>query len=385
MTTAERINAWMLNEGRLLGDGICIVEHYARLLRESGVPLQRANIAQLLANPLLAAWGVIWTSDETTQYDVERSTLEMPAYIGGPFEYVLVNKTTLHKSLTDLNVEKEHGAYIDLAAAGGTDLYANLLEYGDGSIQGCTYVTDNQYGFSDEHISLIENTRHGLACALEPVAMRRSTESLLRTYIGNGPASAVVDGSIRRGEHTTIDAVVMFSDLRGFTEKTEKWAKSDLFEALNSYFDAVVDAVEKSGGDVLKFMGDGILSVFPIKNQSTKSTCEAAIDAARTAISSMNTINDERLKAGEQPLSMGIGIHLGSVTYGNIGSPSRLDFTVVGSAVNIASRVQDLCKRVGEPILITSEIFKHQSSGFVSQGAYNIRGVIKPIEVFAVE
>ena len=265
--------------------------------------------------------------------------LDTAAYIGGPFEYVLTNRVTLHRSLLGLDRLSDHAAYIELADAGGTDLFANMLEYGDGSVQSCTYVTKDPNGFRDEHLELIQATRHGLSCALEPVAMRKSTASLLRTYLGSRPAAAVVEGSIRRGEHTALDAVVMFTDLRGFTQKSETWSEAALLNALNGYFDVMVHAVEAKGGDVLKFMGDGILSIFPIGEERKSITCRDAIEAARAALVAMNRLNEERVKADEEALSVGIGIHRGTVTYGNIGSPNRLDFTVLGSAVNVASRV----------------------------------------------
>ena len=215
--------------------------------------------------------------------------------------------------------------------------------------------------------------------------MRKSTASLLRTYLGSRPAAAVVEGSIRRGEHTALDAVVMFTDLRGFTQKSETWSEAALLNALNGYFDVMVHAVEAKGGDVLKFMGDGILSIFPIGEERKSITCRDAIEAARAALVAMNRLNEERVKADEEALSVGIGIHRGTVTYGNIGSPNRLDFTVLGSAVNVASRVQDLCKSVGEPVLATGAIAEYWPTDFVAKGSHAVRGVSELIDVFALK
>ena len=338
----------------MLGDGAAVVEGYISRLIEAGVPLTRANIAQRFANPLLVAWGVVWTRDGTEEYDVTHAMLDTSSYIGSAFEYVMDNEKSLLKDLRDLDPASSHSSYLEFAEAGGTELFATLLFYGDGSKHGCTFLTNSEDGFSKEHIDLIQETRVGLASAMEPVTMRRSTASLLQTYIGSGPAEAVVNGTIRRGDQTDLEAVVMITDLRGFTAKSEQWSDEQLLDALNGYFDVVVQAVDENAGDVLKFMGDGILSIFKIDEMnSAVDQCEKAIKAARTALAGLDDLNRERAKAGEPALEFGIGINVGPVTYGNIGSPGRLDFTVLGSAVNLASRVQDLCKQLGEPVLVT--------------------------------
>lgn len=385
MNKANEITSWLISEGRILGDGEAVVAAYASRLINAGVPLSRMNISQRFANPLLIAWGVIWTPEGCQEYDVTHAMLDTDSYIGSPVEYVLINKKPLHKSLTALDRDTSHSSYLEFADSGGKDFYANFLEYGDGSNNVCTFITNENQGFTPEHIKLFHDTRHGLASAMEPVTMRRSTESLLRAYIGHGPARAVCEGTIKRGEHESLNAVVMFTDLRGFTAKSEKWDDTRLLEALNGYFDVVVQSVEEHGGDVLKFMGDGILSIFKIDNEtSLQIQCEKAIGASRIARTELDNLNKSRATANEEPLAMGIGINVGSVTYGNIGSPGRLDFTVLGSAVNVASRVQDLCKTIDEPVLATKEVAINCKDTFRNQGNHLVRGIDEPIEVFSL-
>lgn len=386
MGVSDDMTAWLISRGRELGEGSAIVDGYARRLIDAGVPLSRANIAQRYANPLLVAWGVIWTPENSTEYDVTHAMLNTASYVGSPFEYVLQNERPLHKSLVDLDRETEHLSYLELADGGGTDLYANFLQYGDGSKHGCTYVSNDPSGFSDDHIQLIQSAAYGLAAAMEPVTMRRSTRSLLQTYIGDGPAAAVSGGTIQRGESKTIEAVVMFTDLRGFTAKTEMWSDSDLLGALNEYFDVVVHAVEKHGGDVLKFLGDGILSVFTIDGQATAEIqCRNAVDAAGQALADLRALNKIRMEAGKPDLSMGIGINSGSVSYGNIGSPGRLDFTVLGSAVNVASRVQDLCKTLDREVLATQPVASYCPERFTDEGAHLVRGIANEVQLFGLK
>ena len=385
MSAADELNEWLIGPGRLSGDGVTIGEGYARRLAAAGVPLSRARFGQRLANPLLSAWGVIWTPRETTEYTVTRATLETGSWEGSPFQQVLADRSMLHKSLVGLDPDRDHGTYHELAAAGGTDFFAMVLEYGDGSAQACSFVTADPGGFTPAHLALIADTRHALAAAFEPVAMRRSSESLLRTYLGDGPAKSVIEGTIRRGEHRALDAAVMFSDLRGFTAKSESWGETALLRALDGYFEAVVRSVHAHGGDVLKFIGDGVLAIFPVdRSDGHPDRCRDALAAAAAAIAAIEALNAGRRRDGLEALAIGVGIHLGAVTFGNIGSPERLDFTVIAPTVNVASRVQDLCKPLGESVLVTSAVAERVGASVRSLGVHPVKGLGAPIEVFGL-
>ena len=385
MSMAKDLNDWLIGEGRLLSDGVAITAGYAHRLVAAGVPLARVRIGQRLANPLLSAWGVIWTPEDTTEYTVTRATLETGSWDGSPFQRVLADRSMLHKSLIGLDREKDHRTYHELAAAGGTDLLAMVLEYGDGSAQACSFLTDNPGGFAQSHLHLIAESRHALAAAFEPLAMRRSSESLLRTYLGSGPAKAVVEGTILRGEHEAIEAVVLFSDLRDFTEKSESWSETALLRVLDGYFDAVVESVHAQDGDVLKFIGDGVLAIFPVNAADSRpDRCRAALAAAIGANAALAALNDERRRDNLEALAIGIGIHVGEVTYGNVGSPDRLDFTVIAPTVIVASRVQDLCKPLGESVLITASVAEWADTPIRSLGFHSMKGLGEPIEVFGL-
>ncbi len=259
-----------MTEGRRSNGPIKVVSHFCETLAEAGAPLWRVNIGQRFANPLLIAWGMVWTPEKTEIYEVTHIRMLTDDYIGSSFEHLAVHQRPLHKSLIGLDPETEHSSYLEFAEAGGTDYYATLLNYGDGSQHGTTYATQAADGFAPEHLAMIEAAKHGLASALELMTMRRSTQSLLRTYLGAGPSDAVWNGTITRGERTTLEAVVMFTDLRGFTAYSDVAPEEELFEALNGYFDIVVRSVQAHGGDVLKFMGDGILSIFPVSTPDAR-------------------------------------------------------------------------------------------------------------------
>ena len=378
------LTEWLIGEARLSGNGIAIVEELGRRLVEAGVPLWRLRVAQRVSNPLLSAWGVIWRSDAPTEdYVVPTAWLDTQTWIGSPFEHVTETRTSLRKRLRNLDPEKDYHLYHELAAEGGTDFFCLPLEYGDGSVQGTSITTNHPDGFSDEHLSLFEAIRMPLAAAMEPVAMRRSMASLLKTYLGEGPSASVVDGAIRRGELSRMKAVVMFSDLRDFTHKSATWDDATLLDALNQYFDVTVTSVHKHGGDVLKFLGDGVLAVFPILDGTNiPKRCADALAAARQAQDKLDEVNEGRLRAGKEAIKFGTGLHLGTLTYGNIGSADRLDFTVIGETVNVASRIEGLCKVLGRRVLCSSAVAKHMPDTLTSLGLHEVRGVPEPLEVF---
>lgn len=379
------LNFWMINTGRRSGDPVKVVSYFCATLVKAGVPLWRVNISQRFANPLLKAWGVIWTPEGTETYDVTHAQMLTDSYVGSPFEYILENQHALHKSLRGLDPEREHLSYLEFAEAGGTDYYATLLDYGDGSQHGCTFVTRHAYGFEPGHLEIIEATKAGLSCALEPVTMRMSTQSLLRTYLGNGPSEAVWNGTIQRGERKTLDAVVMFTDLRGFTALSNDSNEAEILDALDGYFEVVVQAVEAHGGDILKFMGDGILSIFAISSPNERTfNCRQAALAAKRVLTELATFNYARTKAGKPSLDIGVGINAGQVSYGNIGSPGRLDFTVLGSAVNIASRIEGLTKTVSYRVLATASIADAAPGLFAECGCYDVRGLKNAINLFGL-
>lgn len=385
MASVAQLTDWMITEGRRSGDPVKVVSHFCSSLTDEGVPLWRVNIGQRFANPLLIAWGIVWTPDGTDSYDVTHETMLTEGYVGSSFEYILEHRKPLHKSLRQLDPKTEHSSYLEFAELGGTDYYATLMYYGDGSLHGCTFVTQDPDGFSQRHLELIEAALPALSSALEPVTMRKSAKGLLRTYLGDGPSDAVWNGRIKRGERTTVDAVVMFSDLRGFTALSEAAPEVDVFDALSGYFDLVVQSVEENGGDVLKFMGDGILSIFTIATKADHADrCRKSAHAAQSVLAGLATLNRRRVEAQKPSLDVGIGINVGQVSYGNIGSPGRLDFTVLGGAVNVASRIEGLTKSIGHRVLVTSAIASASPDLFLPCGFHEVRGLADQIELFSL-
>lgn len=375
------ITRWLIGNARLTLGPVELITGFCERLMAQGVPLWRLRAGQRLANPLAVGWGVFWTRDGsgTHEYLVPRTMLSTDAYHGSPFQYVIESGQSFRRRLHDLDAS-DHQVLHEMAAAAGTDYLAVALEYGDGSVQGLGLVSDGPSGFADEHLDLIERLRQPLAAALEPVAMRRSNASLLKTFLGDGPADAVLAGAFQRGDRQHLDAAILLADLRGFTVLSERLDEADLFSALDRYFEAVVEAVRDARGDVLKFMGDGILAIFPVSAAGTRAAaCRAALRAVADA--------DERLDgataADGSPLAFVATLHVGQVSYGNIGSPERLDFTVLGPAVNLVSRLEGLAKQQNRSPLCSAAFARSLELDLAPIGRFPLKGVAEPQEVFA--
>jgi adenylate cyclase len=379
---AAKISLWLITEARVSLDPVALVTGFCERLIGQGVPLWRLRAGQRLANPLAAAWGVIWRRGDAAadEYLIPHTMLTTDSYHGSPFQHVVERRQTFRRRLQSLDRERDHEVLHEMAAAGGTDYLAVPLEYGDGSVQGLSLVSDGPEGFADSHLALIERLRQPLAAALEPTAMRRSSASLLRTFLGDGPADAVLAGAIRRGDRRHIEAAILLADLRGFTTLSERLGEADLFAALDRYFEAVVEAVRGAGGDVLKFLGDGILAIFPVDAAGGRA---AACGAALRAVEQARERLGGALAGDGSPLGFVATLHVGEVAYGNIGSPERLDFTVLGPAVNLVSRLEGLAKDLNQPLLCSAAFAHEFDSLLVPVGRFSLKGVAEPQEVFA--
>lgn len=368
---------WLVAEGRVLADPVALVDAFCRRLIAAGLPLQRVRIGQSITHPLLSAWGVVWTPDKGGEdYVIDRKVLATNAFVGSPFEAVIRSRRPLRRRLAGLGPD-DHAVFHELAGAGGTDYVAVPIVYGNETVQVASFVTDRPGGFTDDEAALLERLRHPLAAAMEPTAMRRSAASLLRTYLGVGPADRVAEGAIRRGDVVAVDAAILFVDMRGFTALSERLASAAVLAVLDRYFETVAQAIVDRGGDVLKFMGDGVLAIFPVEQAgSAAAACDAAVGAVRAI--------RRGLAAGPEPVAFAAALHLGPVLYGNIGSPDRLDFTVLGPAVNLTSRLEGLAKQLDRPT-VCSDTFRQAWGGPAEPlGAHPIRGLADPQRVFAI-
>ena len=209
-----------------------------------------------------------------------------------------------------------------------------------------------------------------LALVSEIRIKNRLARTLLETYVGSHAGDLILAGATRRGSGTTVRAAIMICDLRDFTKISDNWPRDDVIELLNDYFDAMSEPIARHGGEILKFIGDGLLAIFPLSQPGACANLLRAVSEARQAMTALNEKNGE---TGRAPLNYGIGVHVGDVMYGNIGSRSRLDFTVIGPAVNMASRLETLTKQLGKPVLLSRAFAEPSEASSISNTSANIR------------
>ena len=248
--------------------------------------------------------------------------------------------------------------------------------FSDGTNKAITFATKAADGFSDEHIALLEAMMPTAAMILEIQTLRRTALTLLDTYVGPAAGRRVVEGTIKRCMGETIHSVIWFCDLRGFTELSARLDDDALLTLLNDYFGAMTDAVQSHDGEVLKFIGDAMLAIFALDDDADRAeTAARALAAARAAQRALAEVNERRTAADQAAIRCGIALHVGDVHYGNIGGAGRLDFTVIGPAVNLASRVEQLCARLGQGLLLNADFVAESGIPSTPLGSFELKGI----------
>jgi len=245
-----------------------------------------------------------------------------------------------------------------------------------------TFATDRPGGFDDAHVAGLLKLLPVLALVSEIRVKNRLARTLLETYVGSHAGELILAGATRRGTGTTVRAAIMICDLRDFTRISDNWPRDDVIDLLNGYFDAMSEPIARHGGEILKFIGDGLLAIFPL---SQPSACANLLHAVTEARQAMRELNDRNSETGRAPLNYGIGVHVGDVMCGKIASPTRLDFTVIGPGVNMASRLEAMTKQLGKTVLLSSAFADLIGNEFELErvGEHAVRGFNDPIELFA--
>ncbi|MGY4593166.1 adenylate cyclase [Bradyrhizobium sp. GM22.5] len=283
---------------------------------------------------------------------VDHDVRERSEYIGSPANEMFDGATELRENLEqDPALGRKHALYREMRAQGLTDYVAWPLYHTLGKRHLVTFATNRPGGFDDTHVAALKNLLPVLALVSEIRVKNRLARTLLETYVGSHAGELILAGATRRGTGTTVRAAIMICDLRDFTKISDNWPRDDVIDLLNDYFDAMSEPIARHGGEILKFIGDGLLAIFPLSEPKACANLLHAVTEARQAMIALNARNDG---TGRAPLNYGIGVHVGDVMYGNIGSSTRLDFTVIGPAVNMASRLEALTKAIGkESVAVT--------------------------------
>ena len=360
-----------------------------------GLPLCRAVIGVDTLHPVLEGRVFEWQRDAGSPTELEYGRLDPDSsadkWLQSPFHRLYeTGETTFRRRLG--NEPMEFPVLEELRQRGMTDYVAMVNRFGaEGTIglMDCTYsswATDCGAGFSDADLAALEFLVPCLAHAIKGASTARIAETLIETYLGRDAGPRVLCGHIERGVAERISAVLWFSDLQGFTRITDTAPPTEIIPLLNDYADAIVSALHGQGGEVLKFMGDGILGIFDAA--APQDACRQALDAADDAIRRVDALNQRR-RAGGLPIThFYLGLHVGDVFYGNVGSFDRLDFTVVGPAVNETSRIAAMCRSLDQHVLLSSAFAEAAGSSrqrLVSVGRYALRGVRRPQELYTLD
>lgn len=379
----EPILDWLVREGRLLGDLRLVVDQLCTRLYEAGAPLWRFYLGLQTLHPQLRAMAYVWTRDGATEAIARRHGIQAtPAYIGSPIEEVRLTRRRIRYRLDGLT-SQHHAVLHELQAEGGTDYLAWPMPFSRGEMPVVTLASDHPEGFSDADIAKFERVLDHLAPIAEAQLMYRISVNLMETYLGRHTGRRILDGLIRRGDGESIRAVLWFSDMRNFTGLSETLPPERMLAMLNEYFDVLDAALRPRGGEILNFIGDGVLAIFPVVDAMfLPQACSGAIEAATDAVEKIKITNGRRQAAGGPGIRFGIGLHIGDFTYGNIGTEDRLDFTAIGPAVNRCARLEALSKTLNVPIVTSAEFNANCPRSLRSLGFQELRGVAQPQEVF---
>lgn len=358
-------------------------------LQAAGVPLLRASMIADFLHPTLEVRLLRWDRGRTVEsrtFDRRPDNApEQQMWLTSPFYPLVQRQERVLRRRIDAASIAEFPVLGEFAELGGTDYLAMRQPLGRSAVFGevdevlTSWLTDRPEGFGDEHVALLDRLLPHLVLAVSVVGNVWVARALLETYLGRDAARRVLAGNVVRGRAETTRRVIWYSDLSGFTRLTDTLPQSEILGLLNDYTEPVVDAVTGEGGEVLKFMGDGILAIFG--NESPGEACAAALRAWEKAHTAAAAVSSERAARGAAVTRPYLALHEGEVLYGNFGGRTRLDFTVLGPAVNEAARIAALCRSLDQT-LIVSEAFASTcgalSNRLIGLGRYALRGVVRP-------
>lgn len=383
----EEIEDWLRTKGRLIPDALAFVEDLCHKMIQSGIPISRVRIGFRTLHPQMEFWAYTWTESEDIARDWggRHGISNSPSYFGSPAEWVHQNHKTFRKKLTTLDPETDHPVLFEQAEAGLTDYIMMPLDFSDGTAAVISFVTRAKGGFSQDNSERLEKLIGTIGPIIEVHATRKIAVTLLNTYIGHRSGEKVMSGNIKRGDGEDIEAALWFCDLRNYTALSEHYNQREIFDLLNDYFQTISDIIQLYDGEILKFIGDAVLIIFPVDKTITPSkACNAALSAAQDSLLQFENQNKVRHVSQKPLINFGIGLHFGHVTFGNVGAINRLDFTVMGQAVNLTSRLEQLTKRTGDALLMSQDFSDHLDRETRCIGEFSLKGIDLKQSVFAL-
>ena len=397
------LHIWAVQQGLqgaavdLLFDGLC------RRLVGAGVPLWRAFAGMRTLHPQWAGYSYTWQRDldivEPAQ--IERSQAYEQDIADSPFAALIREAEggiepgaapRLRRRLTGPEARFDFPILRRLAVAGATDYFAQLTSFARGDPArgqgiGISFATDRPDGFGEEDLMLIRAVLPAASLAIMTYAGYTIASGLLAAYLGGDAGKRVHAGAVERGSVESMRAVLWYADIRGSTAIADAWPGFAIIELLDEVFEHLAAPLRSRGGQVLKFLGDGILATFPLETAPGEEICRRALDAAAEAMAGLDRLNAARAEAGKPTAAVDLALHLGEVLYGNVGAVDRLDFTVIGPAVNEVARIETLCEPLGRKVLVSAEFAAAlgDSPRLQPLGHHQLRGVREPRAIYALD
>ena len=382
--------AWLLSQGRENDNLGALFGGACERLLALGLPIWRGNLGLRTIDPAISALGFVWWRDRglsTLQFMPDPASVA--AFQRSPvFDLQQRGQPAQRWNLEDPEVTSRFTLLEELRAEGGTEYALCLMPFSERrtALDGVAFsmTTDRPGGFADADVAMVMRFLPALALATYRIGLLQVASETLGAYLGANTGQQVLRGRIRRGDSQTLSVALLLADLRGFSALADRAEGSAVVSWLNEHLEAIGDPVAECGGEVLKFLGDGLLAVFPVGDVDTETACRNALAAATEALARNAALNARRVAEGAPALDLVLVLHFGDVVYGNIGTARRLDFTVIGQAVNEASRMEALGKSLGEPLLLSETFARSCGRGCVSLGRHSLRGIAGEREIFVL-
>jgi adenylate cyclase len=389
---ANPLVGWVIGPALVPASVKELFESFVDALQDAEIPASRVVTIIPNLHPQIFASMLAWSvgDEKIEERNAPHDILSRPVFADSPFAPILRGSGGIRRRLEGADVKLDYPILVDLHKEGATDYCAMPFRFTDGQICIITVTSFRPGGFPAEDLNKIYEILPSLGRLFEVHIQRRTAIGLLETYLGGQTGRRVLNGQIKHGDGEHIHAVIWFSDFRDSTALSQSMEQDVYLEHLNRYFECVAGSVIENGGEVLRFIGDAVLAIFPISDAAetirtdttgTAEACRRAMKASQQVAERIDTTNEEHAD-NFPPIRYGIGLHLGDVTYGNIGIPERLEFTVIGLAANQAARVESLTKELKETVLVSEPFADQYAGALTSVGKHVLKGVPGEHELF---
>lgn len=384
--SVQSVIDWLINGARSATRVDQFVTQTCERLVECGLPLSRVGVFVRTLHPNMLGRNFVWRRDAgVTMGAMPHGDQDEDYFLSSPLAIVFEQGLEVRRRLLDAGAGNVP-FFAEMKGAGATDYIALPLLMSDGTIHAMSCITEHADGFSEAQLADLRLVMPALMRMIEVWLLRRTAAGLLNNYVGARAGARILAGQIRRGHTETMHAAIWLSDLRGFTPLSDRLPPEAVVEVLNAYFDCQVPAILDHGGEVLKFMGDGLLAVFPVsgKEGDSETVCRQVLEAARECRKSVAAMTYSHQGETLANFKFGLALHIGTVLYGNIGGGDRLDFTCIGPAVNLAARIEKMTGRLNRTVLASTEFASHVDAGWTDLGLFSVAGFAAPERVYGL-